>query len=133
MRRPTNIAIIAAVIFGGAAVAALAALAFFALALLVATGDKSGEPVSVALIGMGFSGGFALLILSLLATSVGMGLPEFRDWVRSLRPADMLSALESRARNVLSSASSAISASRSWAAALPSRSKNHKFSFRPSK
>ncbi len=127
MRRPTNIAIIAAVMYAGAAVAALAALAFFALALLVATGDKSGEPISVALIGMGVSGGFALLILALLATSLGMGLPEFRGWARSVPAAEMLSALELRARNVLTSAS------RSRAAVFPSRSKNHKLSFRPSK
>jgi hypothetical protein len=120
-------AIIAAVIFAGATVAALAALAFFAVALLVATGDKSGEPISVALIGMGFSGGFALLILALLAASLGMGLPEFRDWARSARPAEMLSALELHARNVLSSTS------RHWATAFPSRSKNHKLSFPPSK
>ncbi|MFZ3333268.1 MAG: hypothetical protein WA197_21695 [Candidatus Acidiferrales bacterium] len=127
MRRPTNIAIIAAVMFAGAAVAALAALAFFAVALLVATGDKSGDPISVAIIGMGFSGGLALLILALLATSLRMGLPEFRDWARTVPAAEMLSALELRARNVLSSAS------RSWAAAFPSRAKNHKLSFRPSK
>jgi hypothetical protein len=127
VRRPTNIAIIAAVIFAGAAIAALGALAFFALALLVATGDKSGEPISVAFIGMGVSGGFALLILALLATSLGMGLPEFRDWARSAPAAEMLSALELRARNVLTSAR------RSWAAVFPSRSKNHKLSFRPSK
>jgi hypothetical protein len=127
VKRPTNIAIIAAVMFAGAAVAALGALAFFAVALLVATGDKSGEPVSVAIIGMGFSGGLALLILALLATSLGMGLPEFRDWAQTLPTAEMLTALGLHARNILSSAS------RYWAAAFPSRSKNHKLSFRPSK
>ncbi len=127
MRRPTNLAIIAAVMYAAATVAALAALACFALALLVATGEKSGEPISVAFIGMGFSGSLALLILALLATSLGMALPEFRDWARPVSPAEMLSALELRARNVLTSAR------RSWAAVFPSRSKNHKLSFRPSK
>jgi len=114
-------------VFAGAAVAALAGLAFFAVALLVATVDKGREPISVAIIGMGFSGGFALLILALLATSLGMDLAEFRDWARAVSAAERLCALELRARNVLSSAS------RSWAAAFPSRSKNHKLSFRPSK
>lgn len=127
MRRPTNTAIIAVVIFAGAAVAALGALAFFTVALLVATGDKSGEPVSIAIIGMGLSGGIALLIFALLATSLGMGLPEFRQWARGVPVAGMLSVVQIRARSVLSSAS------RSWAAAFPSRSKNHKLSFRPSK
>jgi hypothetical protein len=119
VRRPTRLAIIAAGMFAGAALAALGSLAFFAVALLVATGDKSGEPISVAISGMGFSGGFALLILALLATSLGMALPEFRDWARTIPIAEMLAALELRARNVLSSAS------RSGAAAFPSRSKNH--------
>jgi hypothetical protein len=130
VKRPTNIAIAAAVMFAGAALAALGALAFFALALLVATGDKSAEPISIAIVGMGFSGGFALLILALLATSLGMGLPEFRDWVRTVSTEEMWSAIEIRvrsARNVLNSAS------RSWAAAFPSRNKSHKLSFRPSK
>lgn len=127
VKRPTNIAIIAAVMSAGAVALALAGMAFFAVALLIASGSGSAEPVSVAIIGMGLSGGFALLILACLVACLAMNVVEFRDWARGAFSPAGLDALGQTARHELSSAS------RSWAAAFPSRNKNHKLSFRPSK
>jgi hypothetical protein len=131
MNRPTNVAIAAAVTLAGAVFAALAAIAFFSVALLVAIGTENGDPVSIAIIGMGVAGGFALLILASLAACLAISMPEFRDWARNLSisasAAAMLGTLRQTAHSLLSSAT------HSWAAAFPSRNKNHKLSFRPLK
>lgn len=127
MKRPTNIAIIAAVVISGAAVSALAATAFFTVALLVVTGSEPGNPISIAIIGMGVAGGFALLILAGLAAVLGMNMREFHDRADTESIAAVVNTWSQSVRGLLSSAT------RSWAAAFPSRNKNHKLSFRPSK
>lgn len=127
MQRPTTLTVISVFMFAGAAVSAMGALCFFTVAVMAAVGSEGGEPISVAITGMGFAGGFALLALAGIAACLAMGLPEYRDWTRAVSTTAVAGALGQRVRGVLSSAS------HSWAAAFPSRNKNHKLSFRPSK
>ena len=46
------------------------------------TGGDAGERVSIALTGMGFAGGFSLLVLTALATSLAIGVLKLREWAR---------------------------------------------------
>jgi glycerol-3-phosphate acyltransferase PlsY len=46
------------------------------------TGGAAEEPVSVALSGMGVGGGFLLLILAGVATSLAIGVLKLREWAR---------------------------------------------------
>jgi hypothetical protein len=46
------------------------------------TGGDAGERVSIALTGMGFAGGFSLLVLTAIATSLAIGVLKLREWAR---------------------------------------------------
>ncbi len=162
MQRSTGVTVIAVLMFAGALVLALCAVSFLTVAVMIATGSDAGEPISVAITGMGISGAFVLLIVACFAASVGTAMPNLRDlltrdarlrdqrshdwtsveWeLRDLKLPDwnlrdrvaalFASALVADLRRSLRNALS--SANRFWAAAFPSRNKNHKLSFRPSK
>jgi hypothetical protein len=177
VQRSTGVTVIAVLMFAGAFVLALCAVSFLTVAVMIATGSDAGEPISVAIAGMGISGAFVLLIVACLAASVGAAMPNLpdsltrdarlrdqtsHDWtsveweLRDLKLPDWnLCDLKSPARNfpdwnlpdrVAALFASALvadlrrslryalsSANRFWAAAFPSRNKNHKLSFRPSK
>jgi hypothetical protein len=75
VRRPTGATVIAVLMLAGAAVLALGAVGFLTVAVMIATGSDAGEPISVAITGMGISGAFVLLIVACLAASVGTAKP----------------------------------------------------------
>jgi hypothetical protein len=82
VKRPTGVTIIAVLTFFGAAVLALGSVAFFFVAVMGMTGGDAGEPVSVAITGMGVGGGFSLLVLAGVATCLAIGVLELREWAR---------------------------------------------------
>jgi hypothetical protein len=82
MKRPIGVTIIAVVMFFGATILALGSVAFFFVAVMGMTGGDAGEPVSVAISGMGVTGGFSLLILGCVAVCIAMGVLELRKWAR---------------------------------------------------
>jgi hypothetical protein len=82
MKRPIGVTIIAVLTFFGATILALSSVAFFFVAVMGMTGGDSGEPVSVAISGMGLAGGFSLLVLGGVAACLAMGVLELREWAR---------------------------------------------------
>jgi hypothetical protein len=82
MKRPTGVTIIAFLTFSGAAILALGSFAFFFVAVAGMTGGDPGEPVSVAIAGMGVAGGIALLILTGVAACLAIGVLKLCEWAR---------------------------------------------------
>ena len=82
MKRPTGVTIIAVLTFIGATILALGSIAFLLVAVMAMTGGDAGEPVSVAIAGMGFAGGFSLLVLAGVAVLLTVGVLELREWAR---------------------------------------------------
>jgi len=82
VNRPTGVTIIAVLTFFGAASLALGSLAFFFVAFMGMTGGDAGEPISVAITGMGIAGGFSLLILAGGAACRTIGVLELHEWAR---------------------------------------------------
>lgn len=84
MNRPSGERAAAVLMFSGAMILALGSFGFFLVSVLAATGDGSGEPVSVAMAGMAIAGGFLLLILAGVAGWVAMNVGELREWARTV-------------------------------------------------
>lgn len=82
MKRPTGVTMLAVLTFFGAASLALGSIAFFFIAVMGMTGGDAGEPVSVAIAGMGVAGGFLLLILAGVAACLTIGVLELCEWAR---------------------------------------------------
>ena len=82
MRRPMGVRVVAVLTFFVAAVLALGSLAFFFVAVMTMTGGDAGDQVSAALAGMGVAGGFSLLVLAGIATSLTIGVLKLREWAR---------------------------------------------------
>jgi hypothetical protein len=82
VKRPIGVTVVAVLTFLGAAVLALGSLAFFFVAVMAMTGGDAGEGVSIALAGMGIAGGFSLLVLAGVATSLTIGVLKLREWAR---------------------------------------------------
>jgi hypothetical protein len=82
MRRPMGVRVVAVVTFFLAAILALGSLAFFFVAVMAITGGDAGDQVSAALAGMGVAGGFSLLVLAGVATSLAIGVLKLREWAR---------------------------------------------------
>jgi hypothetical protein len=82
VKRPTGVTAVAVLTFFGAAILALGSFAFFFVAVMATTGGDAGERVSIALTGMGFAGGFSLLVLAAIATSIAIGVLKLREWAR---------------------------------------------------
>jgi hypothetical protein len=80
--RPTGVTIIAVLTFFGAAILAFGALIFLFVGAMGMTGADAGEPFSVAIAGMGAAGGFSLLVLASVASSVAIGVLKLREWAR---------------------------------------------------
>jgi hypothetical protein len=80
VRRPFGVTIIAVMTFFGAAILGLGSFALFFLGFMGMTGGDSAEPSSVAIAGMGISGGFFLLVLAGVAASLGIGVLKLREW-----------------------------------------------------
>jgi|ERR1700675_954765 hypothetical protein len=83
MNRPMGERVAAVLAFCGAMILALGSCAFFAVSVMVATGDERGAPVSVAMTGMAIAGGFLLLILASVAGWAAMNVGELREWART--------------------------------------------------
>ena len=125
MKRLANLTIITCLMYVGAAVLAVGAASFVALGVMIAMAADAGEPLSVAITGMAMSAGFVLLVLACIAACLGTGMPDFHDWAQTASASAILADLAESSRSFLNSAN------RFWAAAFPSRNKNHKLSFRP--
>lgn len=82
VKRPTGVTAVAVLTFFGAAILALGSFALFFVGVMAMTGGAAEEPVSVALSGMGVGGGFLLLILAGVATSLAIGVLKLREWAR---------------------------------------------------
>jgi hypothetical protein len=82
VKRPTGVTAVAVLTFFGAAILALGSFAFFFVAVMAMTGGDAGERVSIALTGMGVAGGFSLLVLTAIATSLAIGVLKLREWAR---------------------------------------------------
>ena len=82
MKRPTGVTIIAVLTFFGAAVLTLSSIAFFFVAVMGMTGGDAADPVSMAIAGMGFAGGFSLLFLAGVAAFLAIGVLELHEWAR---------------------------------------------------
>jgi hypothetical protein len=80
--RPTGVTIVAVFAFFGAASLVLSSFAFFFVAVMGMTGGDAEEPVSVAIAGMGVTGGVSLLILAGGAACLAIGVLEMREWAR---------------------------------------------------
>jgi hypothetical protein len=79
MNRPTGERVAAVLAFSAAMILAMASFGFFLVSVLAATGDESGEPVSVAIAGMAVAGGFLLLILAGVTGWAAMNVGELRE------------------------------------------------------
>jgi hypothetical protein len=82
VNRPTGVTIIAVLTLFGAASLALGSLAFFFVAVMGLTGGDAGEPISVAIAGMGVAGGFSLLMLAGGAACLTIGVLKLHEWAR---------------------------------------------------
>lgn len=82
MKRPAGVTIVAVSTCFGAAILAACSLAFFFVAVMVMTGGDGGEPVSVAIAGMGLAGGFSLLVLAGGALCLTIGVMQLSEWAR---------------------------------------------------
>jgi hypothetical protein len=125
VKRLANVTIMKYLMYVGAAVLAVGAASFLVLGVMIATAADAGEPLSVAITGMTMSAGFVLLILACIAACLGTGMPDFHDWAQTASASAIVADPAQSSRSFLNSAN------RFWAAAFPSRNKNHKLSFRP--
>lgn len=82
MKRPAGVTIIAVLTFFGAALLALGSIAFFFVAVMVMTGGDAGDPISVAIAGMGVAGGFSMLVLAGGAACLTIGVAQLSEWAR---------------------------------------------------
>ena len=82
MKRPAGVTIIAVLTFFGAALLALGSIAFFFVAVMVMTGADAGDPISVAIAGMGVAGGFSMLVLAGGAACLTIGVVQLSEWAR---------------------------------------------------
>jgi hypothetical protein len=82
MKRPTGVTVIAVLTFFEAASLALGSIAFLIVAVMGMTGGDAGEPISVAIVGMGVAGGFSLLILAGSAACLAIGVLKLCEWAR---------------------------------------------------
>jgi hypothetical protein len=101
MNRPMGERVAAVLTFCGAMILVLGSFAFFAVSVMVATGDERGAPVSVAMARMAGAGGLLLLILAGVAGWVAMNVGELRAWARtvSISVAAMVASVERRLRS----------------------------------
>jgi len=93
VKRPTGVTIIAVLTFFGAAGLALGSIAFFFVAVMGMTGGDAGEPISVAIAGMGVAGGFSLLILAGGAVLLTIGVLKLHEWARIVTIASIAAAI----------------------------------------
>jgi hypothetical protein len=84
MQRPLGVTVAAVLTFSGAMLLALASCAFFAIGVMVVTGDEGRAPVSEAIAGMALAGSFLLLILALVAGYMSFNIVELREWARAI-------------------------------------------------
>jgi len=82
VKRPAGVTIIAVLTFFGAALLALGSIAFFFVAVMVMTGGDAGDPISVAIAGMGVAGGFSMLVLAGGAACLTIGVAQLSEWAR---------------------------------------------------
>jgi len=82
VKRPAGVTIIAVLTFFGASGLALGSSAFFFVAVMGMTGRDAGEPVSVAIAGMGIAGGIFLLVLAGVAACLTFGVLKLYEWAR---------------------------------------------------
>jgi hypothetical protein len=82
VKRPAGVTIIAVLTFFGAALLALGSIAFFFVAVMVMTGGAAGDPISVAIAGMGVAGGFSMLVLAGGAACLTIGVAQLSEWAR---------------------------------------------------
>jgi hypothetical protein len=80
--RPTGVTIIALLAFLAAAILALGACIFLFVGVAGMMGTDAGEPLSVAIAGMGAAGGYSLMVLAGVAVSVAIGVLKLREWAR---------------------------------------------------
>jgi hypothetical protein len=73
MKRPTGVTILAVLTFCSATILALGSFDFFFIAVMGLTSGDAGQPVSLAIVGMGVAGGFSLLVLASLAACLAIG------------------------------------------------------------
>ena len=83
MKRPAGVTLIALLIVSVAAILALGCLGFFSLAVMALTDGVSGDPVSAAVTGMAFGGGFSLLVLACVAVGLSIALFKMQEWAWS--------------------------------------------------
>jgi hypothetical protein len=82
VKRPIGVTFVAILTFFGAAILVLGSFAFFFVAIMAMTGGDAEEPVSVTLAGMGFAGGFSLLVLAAVAVCLAIGVMKLLEWAR---------------------------------------------------
>ena len=82
MKRPVGVTIVAVLTFFGAAILAVCSFTFFFVAFMVMTGGDAGDPISVAIAGMGLAGGFSLLVLAGGAACLTIGVVQLSEWAR---------------------------------------------------
>jgi hypothetical protein len=93
MKHPMGVTVVAVLTFFVATILALASFAFFFVAVKAMTGGSGEEPVSAALAGMGFAGGFSLLVLAGVATSLAIGVLKLREWARIISIASIVAGI----------------------------------------
>ena len=93
MKRPIGVTIIAVLTFFAATVLALGSIAFFLVAVLGMTGGDAGDPVSMAIAGMGVAGGFSLLVLASVGGCPAIGVLELQEWARIVSIASIAAAI----------------------------------------
>lgn len=103
MNRPTGVTVAAVLTYSGAMILALTSCAFFALGVMVITGDECRAPVSEAIAGMALAGAFALLILALVAGWAAMNIAELRDWARTISLTEIAADMRERLLSIFAS------------------------------
>ena len=124
MIRPTGVTVAAVLTFSGATILALGSFGFFLVGVMVATGDESAAPVSVAMTGMAVAGGFLLLILAVVAGWMAVNAGELREWARTVSVTAIAASTGQRSRNVFAAMDSL---RRSLFAELVSSHKSRRF------
>lgn len=100
MNRPTGVTIAGVLTFSGALILALGSCVFFVVGVMVATGDESSAPVSVAITGMALAGGFMLLTLAGAAGWIALNAWELREWARTVSFAGIPASMGRRSRGM---------------------------------
>jgi hypothetical protein len=103
MNRPIGVTIAAVLTFSGAMILGLTSCAFFAVGVMVVTGDEGRAPVSEAIAGMAIAGAFVLLILALATGFVAVNIAELRDWARTVSFAEIADSARERLLSVIAS------------------------------